>query len=67
MQRIKDLDRDRIENKAMECVGDIIQEETLIALAENAGRCEECDMDAESMDWQEHDRIFICGDCGHCQ
>jgi len=64
---IKELTAKQIENNAMECFANILLEETNIALAENAGQCEECGMDAESMEWQEFDKVFICPDCGHCQ
>ncbi|KKL12817.1 hypothetical protein LCGC14_2531960 [marine sediment metagenome] len=67
MEKMKNLSRKQIENKAMESVLEIIQDETQIALAENSGRCEECDMEAETMEWQEFDRTFICPDCGHVQ
>ncbi len=67
MKRFEHLTENQIENKAMEHVGEIIQEETLTALAENSGPCEICGMEAETMEWQEFDKNFMCVDCGHVQ
>jgi len=67
MKRAKELTAKQLENKAMEEFAGILLEETEAALAENAGKCEECGNDAEAMEWQEFDKIFVCPDCGHCQ
>lgn len=57
----------RIEDSAMVTVALIIFEETQQAISENAGECEECNADAITMEWQEFDNVFVCGDCGHTQ
>ena len=67
MERIKNLSRKQVENKAMESVLEIIQDETQIVLAENSGPCDECGMEAETMEWQEFDQNFICDECGNVQ
>ncbi len=67
MGRAKELTTKQLENNAMEKFADILLEETESSLAENVGPCEECGMEAETMEWQEFDKTFICSDCGHVQ
>ena len=67
MNCAKEIPNKLLKNQAMEAMAEIIFEETMIALAENSGPCEECDMEAETMEWQEFDKNFICTDCGHVQ
>ena len=57
MLRIRALSTEQVNDRAMEAVEEIIEEETATALSENAGRCEECDFD----------QTFICPDCGYVQ
>ena len=66
-EQISQISLDKLEHGIMERVALIIYEETMTALAENSGPCEICGMEAETMEWQEFDKTFICGDCGHVQ
>ena len=66
-EQISQISLDKLEHGIMERVALIIHEETMIALAENSGPCEICGMEAETMEWQEFDKNFICVDCGHVQ
>ena len=61
------LPKEDTENRAMVAIMEKIAEETAIALAENCGPCEECGMEAETMEWQEADQNFTCYDCGNVQ
>ncbi|KKL56960.1 hypothetical protein LCGC14_2240210 [marine sediment metagenome] len=67
MERIRNLSTKQVEKEAMVSVVEIIYDETRIALAENSGPCDECGMEAETMEWQEFDQNFICDECGNVQ
>ena len=65
--RLEKMPGDFQEKRAADAMIDIIEDETKIALGENAGACEECGYEETEMEWQEFDRNFICPECGNVQ
>lgn len=65
--RLQDMPEDFQEKRAVEAMIDIVEDETKIALGENAGNCEECGLESTEMEWQEFDLNFICPDCDNVQ
>lgn len=67
ISEIERMNADEKNDRAMETLINFIVNETVEALAQNAGPCEECGLEDTEMEWQEFDRNFLCPDCGHVQ